>query len=105
MTFAIFCFMVLWALLIIEGLNCEIIVLCSLVANSLAIISNFIIFIFEGEKNTLKTFFLGKTISVQKTLRLQDFASRFSKFLLGGGMPPDPPSQLAPEGCSPQLQD
>ena len=81
MTFAVFCFMVLWALLIIEGLNCEIIVLCSLVAISLAIISNFIIFIFEGKKNTLKTFFLGKTISVQKTLRLQDFASRFSKFL------------------------
>jgi hypothetical protein len=59
MTFAVFCFMVLWALLIIEGLNCEIIVLYSLVANSLAIISNFIIFIFEGEKNT-QNFLFGK---------------------------------------------
>lgn len=87
MTFAVFCFMVLWVLLIIEGLNCEIIVLCSLVAISLAIISNFIIFIFEGEKNTLKTVFLGKTFSLQKTLRLQDFASRFSKFLWGGACP------------------
>jgi hypothetical protein len=59
MTFAAFCFMVLWVLLIIEGLNCEIIVLCSLVAISLAIISNFIIFIFEREKkHTIKTVFL-----------------------------------------------
>jgi hypothetical protein len=65
--------MVLWVLLIIEGLNCEIIVLCSLVAISLAIISNYIIFIFEGNKNTLKTVFLGKIFSLQKTLRLQDF--------------------------------
>jgi hypothetical protein len=51
-SFAVFYFMILWALLIIEGLNCEIIVLCSLVAISLAIISNFIIFIFEGKNNT-----------------------------------------------------
>jgi hypothetical protein len=71
MTFAVFCFMVLWVLLTIEGLNCEIIVLCSLVAISLAII----IFIFEGEKNTLKSVFLGKIFSLQKTLRMQDFAS------------------------------
>ena len=92
MTFAVFCFMVLWVLLIIEGLNCEIIVLCSLVAISLAIISNFIIFIFEGKKNTLKTVFLGKTFSLQKPLRLQDFASRFSKNFYRA----DPPSQLAP---------
>ena len=94
MTFAVFCFMVLWVLLIIEGLNCEIIVLCSFVAISLAIILNFIIFIFEGDKNTLKTVFLGKTFSLQKTLRLQDFASRFSKFVWG--VPSHPPSQLAP---------
>jgi hypothetical protein len=34
----------------------------------------------KGKKNILKTVFLGKTFSLQKTLRLQDFASRFSKF-------------------------
>jgi hypothetical protein len=90
MTFAVFCFMVLSVLLIIEGLNCEIIVLCSLVAISLAIISNFIIFIFEGKKTTLKTVFLGKTFSLQKTLILQDFASRFSKYLWGGHVPRTP---------------
>jgi hypothetical protein len=40
---------------------------------------------------------LGKTFSLQKILRLQDVASRFSIFLWGrGGMPPDPPSQLVP---------
>jgi hypothetical protein len=44
----------------------------------------------KGGKNTLKTVFLGKTFSLQKTLKLQDFAYRFSKILLGG-MPPDPP--------------
>ena len=73
MTFAVFCFMVLWVLLIIEGLNCEIIVLCSLVAISLAIISNFIIFIFEGGKNTLKTVFLGKTFSLKKNPQIAGF--------------------------------
>jgi hypothetical protein len=41
-----------------------------LVAISLAILSNFIIFIFEGKIYTLKTVFLGKTFSLQKTLRL-----------------------------------
>jgi cell division protein FtsW (lipid II flippase) len=69
MTFAVFCFMV-WVLLIIEGLNCEIIVLCSLVAISLAAISNFIIFIFEGEKKHPQNVFLRKKFSLQKTLRL-----------------------------------
>jgi hypothetical protein len=76
--------MVLWVLLIIEGLNCEIIVRCSLVAISLAIVSNFIIFIFEGEKKHPQNCLFGKDIFTPKNLRLQDFASRFSKFVWGG---------------------
>ena len=68
--------MVLWVLLIIEGLNCEIIVRCSLVAISLAIVSNFIIFIFEGrKKNTLKTLSLGKTFSFQKNPQIAGFCN------------------------------
>ena len=73
MTFAVFCFMVLLVLLIIEGLNCEIIALCFLVAISLAILSNFIIFIFEGKKTTLKTVFLGKTFSLKKKPQIVGF--------------------------------
>jgi hypothetical protein len=66
MTFAVFCFMVLLVLLIIEGLNCEIIVLCSLVAISLTIISNFIIFIFEGKKKHPQNCLFGKDIFTPK---------------------------------------
>jgi hypothetical protein len=54
--------MVLWVLLTIEGLNCEIIVLCSLVAISLAII----IFIFEGEKKHPQICLFGKDIFTSK---------------------------------------
>jgi cell division protein FtsW (lipid II flippase) len=88
MTFAVFCFMVLWVLLIIEGLNYEIIVLCSLVAISLTILSNFIIFIFEGKKTPSKLSFWERHFHFKKNLRLQDFASRFSKYFWGA----DPPS-------------
>jgi hypothetical protein len=106
-SFAVFYFMILWALLIIEGLNCEIIVLCSLVAISLAIISNFIIFIFEGKKNTLKTVFLGKTFFTPKNPQIAGFCIYivdFQKFY-GGACPQIPLANSYPEGCSPHLQD
>jgi hypothetical protein len=73
MTFAVFCFMVLWVLLIIEGLNCENIVLCSLIAISLAIISNFIIFIFEGEKKQPQNCLFGKDIFTPKNPQIVGF--------------------------------
>ena len=89
MTFAVLCFMVLWVLLIIEGLNCEIIVLCSLVAISLAIKSNFIIFIFEGKKTLSKLSFWERHFHSKKPSDCRILHLDFQ-------MIPDPPSQLAP---------
>jgi hypothetical protein len=86
MTFAVFCFMVLWVLLIIERLNCEFIVLCSLVAISLAILSNFIIFIFEGGKNHPQNCLFGKDIFTPKN----PSDCRILKNFIGGYAPTSP---------------
>ena len=90
MTFAVFCFMVLWVLLIIEGLNYEIIVLCSLVAISLTILSNFIIFIFEGKKTPSKLSFWERYFHSKKPSDC-----RILKICVGG-YALKPPSQHTP---------
>jgi hypothetical protein len=80
MTFAVFCFMVLWVLLIIEGINCEIIVL---------------LFSYLKEKKHPQNCLFGKDIFTPKNpsdcriLHLD-----FQNFM--GGMPPNPPIQLTP---------
>ena len=96
MTFAVFCFMVLWVLLIIEGLNCEIIVLCSLVAILLAIIKKQIsLFSYlKGKKTPSKLSFWERHFHSKKSSDCRILHLDFQNFYGGGG--PDPPSQLAP---------
>jgi hypothetical protein len=74
-SFAVFYFMILWALLIIEGLNCEIIVLCSLVVSHWQSYQISLFSYLKEKKTPSKLSFWERHFSLQKTLRLQDFAS------------------------------
>ena len=106
-SFAVFYFMILWALLIIEGLNCEIIVLCSLVVSHWQSYQISLFSYLKGQKNTFKTVFLGKTFFTPKNPQIAGFCIYivdFQKFY-GGACPQIPLANSYPEGCSPHLQD